>query len=61
MEKTTTLVLLYSIIAAAIMNITHIARVHPELPCTVCFEEDEWKILYCAVNKTKTPPENLIQ
>jgi hypothetical protein len=57
MEKTTTLVLMYSIIAAAIMNITFIARIHPQLPCTVCFEEDEWKVLYCTANKTKKPPE----
>jgi hypothetical protein len=56
MEKTTTLVLMYSIIAAVIMNITYIARVHPQLPCTVCFEEDEWKVLYCTANKTKKPP-----
>ncbi|MCL2138335.1 MAG: IS4 family transposase, partial [Treponema sp.] len=56
-EKTTTLVLMYSIIAVAILNITHIARIHPELPCTVCFEEDEWKVLYCTANKTKKPPD----
>jgi hypothetical protein len=57
MEKTTTLVLMYSIIAAAIMNITFIARIHPHLPCTVCFDEDEWKVLYCTANKTKKPPD----
>ena len=57
MEKTTTLVLMYSIIATFIMNITYIARIHPQLPCTVCFEEDEWKVLYCTANKTKKPPE----
>jgi hypothetical protein len=57
MEKTTTLVLMYSIIAAAILNITFIARVHPDLPCSVCFEEEEWKVLYCTANKTKVPPE----
>jgi hypothetical protein len=57
MEKTTLLVLMYSIIAAAIMNITYIARIHPALPCTVCFEEDEWKVLYCTANKTKKPPK----
>jgi hypothetical protein len=57
MEKTTLLVLMYSIIATAIMNITYIARIHPALPCTVCFEEGEWKVLYCTAHKTKTPPE----
>ena len=58
MEKTTTLVLMYSIIAVAIMNITFIARIHPLLPCTVCFEKDEWKLLYNIANKTKEPPKN---
>jgi hypothetical protein len=57
MEKTTLLVLMYSIIAAAIMNITYIARVHHELSCTVCFDEDERKVLYCTAHKTKTPPQ----
>ena len=58
MEKTKTLVLMYSIIAAAIMSITFIARIYPLLPCTVCFEKDEWEVLYCVANKTKAPPEN---
>ena len=57
MEKTTVLVLMYSIIAAFIMNLTYIARINPQLPCTVFFEEDEWKVLYCTANKTKIPPE----
>jgi hypothetical protein len=56
-EKTTLLVLMYSIIAIAIMNITYIARIRPALPCTVCFEEEEWKVLYCTAHKTKTPPQ----
>jgi hypothetical protein len=53
MDKTTTLVCMYSIIAVAIMNITYAARLHPDLPCTVFFEEDEWKVLYRTANKTK--------
>ena len=32
-DKTTVLVLMYSVIAAAIMNLTYIARLQPELPC----------------------------
>ena len=56
MEKTTVLVLMYSVIAAAIMNLTYIARLQPELPCTVCFEEGEWQLLYRAANKTKKSP-----
>jgi hypothetical protein len=23
----------------------------------VCFEEDEWKVLYCTANKTRKPPD----
>jgi hypothetical protein len=57
MDKTTLLVLMYSIIAVGIMNITYVARIHPEEPCTVFFEEDEWKVLYCTANKTKKPPK----
>jgi hypothetical protein len=47
---------MYSIIASAIMNITYVARIHPLLPCTIWFEEDEWKVLYCVTNKTKKAP-----
>jgi hypothetical protein len=56
-EKTTVLVLMYSVIAAMIMNMTYIARIHPEEPCTTFFEEDEWKVLYCTANKTKKVPK----
>jgi hypothetical protein len=36
-----------------IMNLTYRVRIHPPLPCTVLFEEEEWKVLYCATNRTK--------
>ena len=39
------------------MNLTYIARIHPEASCSVFFEEEEWKVLYCAANKTKEAPE----
>jgi hypothetical protein len=48
MEKMKALILMYSVIAVFIMNLTYMARIHPELPCTILFEDDEWKILYCA-------------
>jgi hypothetical protein len=57
MDRTTLLVLMYSVIAVAIMNMTYIARLHPEEPCSVFFEEDEWKVLYCAANKSKKAPK----
>ena len=47
---------MYSVIAAAIMNLTYMARLQPELPCTVYFEEVEWGLLYRAANKTKKMP-----
>jgi hypothetical protein len=56
MKNTTALVLMYSIVAVFIMNMTYIARVNPALPCSVLFDEEEWKVLYCAANRTKTPP-----
>ncbi|MDR2517294.1 MAG: hypothetical protein LBC88_07955 [Spirochaetaceae bacterium] len=34
-----------------------LARLKPELPCTVYFEEEEWRLLYRAANKTDKPPE----
>ena len=40
-----------------IMMITFIGRVIPDTPCSVFFDEDEWKILYRIVNKTKNSPE----
>jgi len=56
-DKTTVLVPMYSVIATFIMNITYMARINPHFPCTVCFEEEEWKALYCAASKTRRPPE----
>jgi hypothetical protein len=56
MEKTTLLVLMYSVIAVVIMNMTYIARIRPQEPCTIFFKEDEWKVLYCTANKTKKAP-----
>jgi len=55
-SKIITLLLMYSIISIKILNMAYLARISPELSCSVIFEEDEWKILYCAVNKTQTPP-----
>jgi hypothetical protein len=51
------LILMYSVIAVFIMNLTYIARIHPELPCTILFEDEEWKILYCVANRTKKVPD----
>jgi hypothetical protein len=57
MEKMTVLILMYAVIAVFILNLTYIARINPELPCTILFEEEEWKILYIAANRTKKVPD----
>ena len=45
------------VIAMFIMNLPCIARVNPDLPCTILFDDGEWKVLYCAANRTKEAPE----
>jgi hypothetical protein len=57
MEKMKVLILMYSVIAVFIMNLTYMARIHPDLPCTILFEDGEWKILYCAAHRTKEVPD----
>lgn len=47
---------IYSVIALFIMKVTLIGRILPDIPCSIFFEEDEWKILYQIVNKTKKEP-----
>jgi hypothetical protein len=50
------LLFLYSVIALYIMELMLTSRECPQLPCDVFFDDFEWKILYCAANKTQTPP-----
>ncbi|GHV83897.1 IS4 family transposase [Spirochaetia bacterium] len=57
LDKITMLIYMYSIIAAKIMNITYLARVNPDISCTVIFEENEWKILYRAANRKTEAPD----
>ncbi|MHB9292315.1 hypothetical protein Holit_01411 [Hollandina sp. SP2] len=57
MDKTTALILMYSVIAVMILNMTYAARLTPELPCSLLLGEDEWKLLYCAANKRKKEPK----
>jgi len=58
MEVTIKLLLMYSIIAIIIMNLTYLARINPDLPCTLFFDEDEWKFLYgVATEKDDIPDE----
>jgi hypothetical protein len=57
MDKTTVLILMHSIIAVMILNMTYVARLAPDLPCSLLLGEDEWKLLYCAANKTRKEPK----
>lgn len=45
------------IIAWRILLLTKLGREVPHLPCTVVFDEYEWKALYYFVNKTQQLPE----
>ena len=45
-----------SIIAWRIMFLTMLGRSVPNLPCTVIFQNYEWKALYCFVHNTQQPP-----
>jgi len=51
------LILMYSVIAVFILNLTYLGRILPNLLCDLIFEETEWKVLYCVANKTKEPPK----
>jgi hypothetical protein len=52
-DKSLPLILMYSIIAGKLLNITYMGRVNPEAPCSILLGTDEWKLLYCMANKTK--------
>ena len=56
-EKTTALILMYSIIAVMILNMTYMGRLKPEASCSLLLGETEWKLLYCVANKTKKEPK----
>jgi len=44
------------LVAARIMHVTWLSRTSPNRPCTIYFEDMQWKALYCFLNKTRTPP-----
>ncbi|MGI8971455.1 MAG: IS4 family transposase [Dehalococcoidia bacterium] len=48
---------LASVVAWRILWATMLARVTPDLPCTVLLEQEEWEALSCAIRKQPTPPE----
>jgi len=48
---------LYMVVAWRIMFFTMLGRNHPELPCTVLFDENEWQSVYILVKQQKPPKE----
>jgi hypothetical protein len=56
-ERIKPVLFIYSVIALYIMAVTYMGRIAPDAPCTVFFDDDEWKILYCIANKKKTAPD----
>jgi len=49
-------ILMYSIIAIHIMQLTYTARTAPDTPCDLIFGQDEWKTLYRAANYSREAP-----
>ena len=47
---------LYSVIAWRLLTATLLTRVHPDLPCTVLLDDDEWQALYCTIHQPPQPP-----
>jgi hypothetical protein len=50
-ERIKPVLFIYSVIALYIMAVTYIGRIVPDAPCTIFFDDDEWKILYRVANK----------
>ena len=57
-ERLTTAIALYLIVACRILTITKAARATPDIPCDTHFEEDEWKTAY-SYNTGKPPPKKI--
>ena len=47
---------LYSVIAWRILYATMLARVVPDVACTVLLDEDEWQALYCRIHRVAVAP-----
>jgi hypothetical protein len=48
---------LYAIVAWRILYATMLARLDPNLPCTVLLSKDEWQALYCRAQRVAKPPK----
>ncbi|HEX8430872.1 MAG TPA: IS4 family transposase [Longimicrobium sp.] len=47
---------IYNVVAWRLLCLTYLARVAPEVPCTVVLDEDEWKALYVIGSPRAEPP-----
>jgi len=47
---------LYSVIAWRVLYATMLARVAPNVPCTVLLDDDEWQGLYCRIHRVALAP-----
>ena len=56
-ERIQSVLLIYSVIAVFILAMTLMARSDSDIPCDVFFEDNEWKILYCLINRKQKPPD----
>ncbi len=56
-ERLKNAIALYSVLAWKLTWITYQSRETPDVPCTMIFNEKEWKVLYCLVNPKSRPPE----
>ena len=50
-------VALYLIVAWRVMYVMFLGRNCPDLPCSLVFDEDEWKCIYATVKQCKPPNE----
>jgi len=55
-ERLRKLIEIYSIIALRIMIITYLVRTQPDISCETFLSTTEWKVLYCSVKHSKSPP-----
>jgi hypothetical protein len=55
-ERLQRAIALYVIVAWRLLHMTYLARLHPETSAEHILAQHQWEALYCAVNKTPTPP-----
>jgi hypothetical protein len=46
---------IYNVVAWRLLYMTYVARLAPELPCTVVLEDDEWKALFVVGSRRPVP------